>query len=104
MAMINLMNTLQTHKDSARFGFTECTHRQAYYKNYFLILFILDSDMSHGEFFTTKLSGDFKKFDSNLRNFIVKDKGDHRNRLIPYNIIRYTREVGVDSLPNRMDW
>lgn len=81
--MINSMNRLRTHKDSARFGFTEY------------------SDMSDGEFVTTKLNGDL-----NLQNFIIKEKAHHHSRPIPYHIIRYTRDIvsDVDSLPKRIDW
>lgn len=76
--MINSMNKLRTHADSARFGFTEY------------------SDMSHGEFLTTKLNKDLTKVTANS---ITKERAGR-------NIIRYTRDAILDmgSLPKKVDW
>lgn len=87
--MINSMNTLRTHKDSAEFGITEY------------------SDLSHGEFLATKLNRNLTKVTANRQiNFITKGLAERFKTPNSFNIIRYTRDtVGdVDSLPMKVDW
>lgn len=78
MEMINSMNKLRKHENSARFGFTEY------------------SDMSHGEFITTKLKKDFRKV---TVNSVTKERAGR-------NIIRYSRDAVDDmsSIPKKIDW
>lgn len=79
------MNTLRTHKDSARFGLTEY------------------SDMTHEEFLAARL--DRNPMLSPQINSIFKDGYNHR-QFSPHSIMRYTRNVigDTNSLPNKVDW
>lgn len=78
--MINTMNTLRTHKDSARFGFTEY------------------SDLSDDEFLAKHLNRNLTKMTSNTNR-----RGDRPTTPISYNIMRYTRST-TDSIPHKIDW
>lgn len=87
--MINSMNKLRTHKDSAEFGITEY------------------SDLSHGEFLATKLNRNLTKVTANRRiNSITKDIAERLKGPNSFNIIRYTRDTigDMDSLPMKIDW